>query len=159
MSATFLVLLWKANHLKILSISLDQVLSPPSHEELAGPLLDAVYNETDGLVCKNLKGKEDVENTGTKISAEFLYKKCSDIQITTEKYDCQITSIITDNAKNMEKMRHELEQKFKNSSLITYGCKPHWLSLLRQDITPSSIMKHVVDIHKYFLNHHAPGMQ
>ncbi|GFS82705.1 hypothetical protein NPIL_701021 [Nephila pilipes] len=24
---------------------------PPSHKELAGPLLNAVYNEIDGLVC------------------------------------------------------------------------------------------------------------
>ncbi|GFT38679.1 uncharacterized protein NPIL_229751 [Nephila pilipes] len=134
---------------------------PPSHKELAGPLLDAVYNEMDGLVCKNLKGKEgtlvidgwsnihnepiivsyiqvteesylvDVENTGTtKKSEGFLYKKCSDIFLITKKYDCQVQSIVTDNAKNMEKMRRELEQKFENSTLITYGCGAHWLNLL-----------------------------
>ncbi|GFS77346.1 uncharacterized protein NPIL_373081 [Nephila pilipes] len=30
----------------------------PSCKEMADPLLDAVYNEMNGLVCKNLKGKE-----------------------------------------------------------------------------------------------------
>ncbi|GFS82707.1 DUF659 domain-containing protein [Nephila pilipes] len=57
----------------------------------------------------------------------------------------------------MEKMRRELEQKYENSTLITYGCGAHCLNLLGQDITPSSLMKHLVDIHKYFRNHHAPG--
>ncbi|GFT18237.1 hypothetical protein NPIL_239741 [Nephila pilipes] len=46
-------------------------------------------------------------------------------------------------------MRCELEQKFENSTLITNSCGPHRLNLLGQDIKPSSIMKHIVDIHKW----------
>ena len=51
----------------------------------------------------------NVEDTGdNKKTAGFLSKKCSDINQTVEKkYNCQIKSIVTDNAKNMEKMRWE----------------------------------------------------
>ncbi|GFY47359.1 uncharacterized protein TNIN_150281 [Trichonephila inaurata madagascariensis] len=52
-------------------------------------------------------------------------------------------------------MRRESEQKFEDSTL--FGCGAHWLNFLGQNLTPSSIMKHVVDIDKYFRNHHAPG--
>ncbi|GFY79747.1 hypothetical protein TNIN_242841 [Trichonephila inaurata madagascariensis] len=69
------------------------------------------------------------------------------IQCLEEKYDCQVKSIESDYAKNMEKMWHELEQKFETSTLITYGCGAHWLNLLGKDVTSSSFMKHVVDIH------------
>ncbi|GFQ77155.1 hypothetical protein TNCT_428261 [Trichonephila clavata] len=31
---------------------------PPLRKELAGSLLEAVYNEMDGLVCEKLKGNE-----------------------------------------------------------------------------------------------------
>lgn len=124
-----------------------------------------IHNEPIITSCIQVNGNSyivDVDNTGaTKKSAEFLSTKCSEIiQITKEKYDCQVKSIVSDNAKNMEKMRHQLEEKYESegSTLITYGCAAHWLNLLGQDITPSSIIKHVVEIHKYFRNHHAPGV-
>ena len=59
-----------------------------------------------------------------------------------------------DNAKNMEKMGHALEEK---NELITYGYSVHWLNLLSEDITLSTITKHVVEVQKYFHNHHAPA--
>ena len=48
-------------------------------------------------------------------------------------------------------MRWELELKYKseNSYLISYG----WLNLFGEDIVPFTIIKHVVEVHKYF--HHA----
>ena len=47
----------------------------------------------------------DIEDTGgNKKIAEFLSKKCNYILQTVEKkYNCQIKSIVTDNAKNMGK--------------------------------------------------------
>lgn len=123
-----------------------------------------IHNEPIIASCIKVNEKSyivDVENTGTtKKSAEFLSAKCSEIiGIAKEKYDCEVKSIVSDNAKNMEKMRCQLEEKSESegSTLITYGCAAHWLNLLGQDITPSSITKHVTDIHKYFRNHHAPG--
>ena len=54
-------------------------------------------------------------------------------------------SIVTNNAKNMEKTRQDLELKCEseNSCLISYGFAAHWLNLLGQNITPDNIIKHV----------------
>ena len=43
------------------------------------------------------------------------------------------------------------------SCLKSYGCAAHWLKLLGHDITPDTIIKHVVEAHKYFRNQHAPS--
>ena len=62
----------------------------------------------------------------------FCQKKCSDtIQTVGKKCNCEIKSILTDNAKNMKKMRQDLELKYesKNSCLISYGCAADWLNL------------------------------
>lgn len=141
------------------------------HESLKGKegtlVIDGwsnIHNEPITAACVQVDGKSyivDVEHTGaTKKTAEFLSKKCSDIiQNVEKKYNCEIKSIVTDNAKNMEKMRQDLELKYEseNSCLISYGCSAHWLNLLGQDITPDTIIKHVVEVHKYFRNHHAPS--
>ena len=60
-----------------------------------------------------------------------------------------------DNAKNMDKMRRELEEEDEN--LISYGCLSHVLNLLGQDLTPAFIMKHIVEINKFFRKHHVPS--
>ena len=44
-----------------------------------------------------------------------------------------------------------------DNSLITYGCSSHLLNLLEQDITPQQIINPVIDVSKYFRNHHTPG--
>ena len=84
--------------------------------------------------------------SGNKKIADFLPQKWSDIIQTVEKkYNCQIKSIVTNNAKNMKKkMRQELELKYEseNSCLIPYGCDAHWLNFLGEDISPSTIIKH-----------------
>ena len=49
----------------------------------------------------------------------------------------------------------ELEEEDEN--LIPYGCLSHVLNLLGQDLTPASIMKHIVEINKFFRNHHVPS--
>ena len=57
-------------------------------------------------------------------------------------------------------MRRDLELKYEseNSCLISYGCAAHWLNLLGQDITHLTlIIKHKVEVHKYFRNHYAPS--
>jgi hypothetical protein len=54
----------------------------------------------------------------------------------------------------MEKMRHALHED--NSDLIVYGCSPHLLNMLGEDLTPTAIMKHVKEVNKFFRNHHKP---
>ena len=70
-------------------------------------------------------------------------------------YRCKIWSFVTDNAKNMDKMRRELEEEDEN--LIPYGCLSHVINLLGQDLTPAPTMKHIVEINKFFRNHHVPS--
>lgn len=77
------------------------------------------------------------------------------MKIAEKKFNCSIRTVVTDNAKNMEKMRQVLQQD--DPGLIVYGCTAHWLNLLGQDITPSALMKHVVEVQKYFRNHHRPS--
>ena len=52
-------------------------------------------------------------------------------------------------------MRRELEEADEN--LIPYGCLSHVLNLLGQDLTPAPIMKHIVEINKFFRSHHVPS--
>ena len=74
-------------------------------------------------------------------------------------YNCEIKSVVTENAKNMEKMKRELELKYEseNSYLIPYGSAAQWLNLLGEDIKSFTIIKHIVEVHKYFWNYHASG--
>ena len=61
-------------------------------------------------------------------------------------YGCKLRSFVADNAKKMDKMLRELEEEDEN--LIPYGCLFHIL------LTPAPIMKHIVEINKFFRNHH-----
>lgn len=86
-------------------------------------------------------------------------KPCSrimlqDISHVRENYCCKVKTVVTDNAKNMEKMRKALEEE---DHIVGYGCLAHSLNLLGQDLTPSQIIKHALDVNKYFRNHHIPG--
>ena len=55
----------------------------------------------------------------------------------------------------MQVMRSKLYEV--DNSLITYCCSSHLLNLLGQDITPQQIINPVIDVSKYFRNHHTPG--
>ena len=48
----------------------------------------------------------------------------------------------------MERMRQSLKQD--DEELVVYGCSAHWLKF-------QTVMKHVVEVQKYFQNHHKPG--
>ena len=72
-----------------------------------------------------------------------------------ETYGCHVRSVVTDNARNMAKMREALKEE--DEDIVAYGCLAHWLNLLGQDITSQNVMKHVVEINKYFRNHHIPS--
>ena len=63
--------------------------------------------------------------------------------------------MVTDNEKKMEVMN----QNFKEADpdLTAYGCSAHLRNLLGQDITPSQVINQVVEVNKYFRNHHVQG--
>jgi hypothetical protein len=159
---------------------------PPSRKQIGGTLLDTVHDQVtedmkailngktatlveDGLSnvhnepiiasCLQVEGKSfflHSYDTGSMTkSAENCKVKCQEtIKHAKQKYNCTVRTIVTDNAKNMEKMRDNL--KAEDNDLVVYGCSAHWLNLLGQDITPDSLIKHIVEIQKYSRNHHKP---
>ena len=58
-------------------------------------------------------------------------------------------------------MRLQLEKVFKNTLFVVYGCASHYFNLVGQDIVnqlgADSIMKHIIEVQKYFRNHHQLG--
>lgn len=40
--------------------------------------------------------------------------------------------------------------------IFTYGCNAHYLNLIEDAVSPNSVMKHIVQIHKFFRNTHRP---
>ena len=72
-----------------------------------------------------------------------------------KKYRCHVHNIVRDNASSMKKMRRLL--KAYNDDLIVYGCFSHYLNLLGQSLASQVIIKHIVDVQKYFRNHHTPS--
>lgn len=120
-----------------------------------------VHNEPLTVAALYAEGKSylvDAIDTGSDHkTAEYLIDLSKHIISTaSDKYGCQVKSVVTDNANCMVKMRKELE-KAEELNLISHGCSAHYLNLLGQDITPQNIISHVIKVQKYFRNHHAPG--
>jgi len=160
---------------------------PPTREMLSTKLLDKVHSklqsqmkaelnnktvtmQQDGwstvqndpviATCISVEGKAyfvDAKDTGTTHkTAEACLEMLKDSRSAAENaYGCKVKSFVTDHARNMEKMRKALEEE--DDTVVTYGCLAHGLNLLGQDLTPAPIMKHVVEIHKFFRNHHVPS--
>ena len=72
--------------------------------------------------------------------------------IPVQSFKCTVRGVMTDNKKKMEVMRHELKEA--NNDLVVYGCSSHLLNQLGEDLTPSQITKQMVEVYKYFCNHH-----
>ena len=66
----------------------------------------------------------------------------------------QVFAVCTDNENKMGRMKELLKEY--NPKLLAYGCSAHHLNLLEKDVTPKSVLKHIVEVHKYFRNHHLP---
>ena len=72
-----------------------------------------------------------------------------------ESYECNITGEVTDNEKKMRVMKSNLKDSDPESTV--YGCSSHWLNLIGQEVTPTQVISQIVEINKYFRNHHIPG--
>ncbi|KAK2168525.1 hypothetical protein LSH36_16g07014 [Paralvinella palmiformis] len=77
------------------------------------------------------------------------------MKIAAESFGCNVTAVVTDNERKMNSMHENLKED--NPSLTVYGCLSHWLNLLGQDVTPSQAISQIVEVNKYFRNHHVPG--
>lgn len=160
---------------------------PPSRKALSGPLLDEVVQEIEEATRSVLTGKtvtliEDgwsnihndpiistcihsngkayflnaVDCGSNKKNANYHTEIIQDAITTAKsKYNCEVKAIVTDNAKVMEKTRESLEEV--NENFLTYGCSSHLINLLGQEVTPDTVIKHVVKVQKFFRNHHIPA--
>ena len=167
--------------------SLHPGYKPPTRKTLGSTLLDRTHTKLQSSMKAKLEGKivtmqQDgwstlhndpviatsvtCEDNGYFIDAQYTgdnHKNadyCKELLVKSkahaeETYGCHVRTVVTDNASNMAKMREALQQEDKN--LIAYGCLAHWLNLLGNDITPQATIKHVVEINKYFRNHHVPS--
>lgn len=104
--------------------------------------------------CYLIDTIETVDNTHT---ADYLLKVTKKvIEETESRFDCRVTSLVTDSAANMSRMRKEIEAD-NGEFFITYGCAAHSLNLLAKDVEVPGVKDHVVHIIKYFRNHHLPA--
>ena len=161
--------------------------TPPNRKDIGGHLLDKVHNKITTQVSAEMKGKEvvliqdgwsDIHNTpviatslqcdgnayfmsaidtGTnKKTAAYCTSIAQDsIKGAAEQFQCKVTGVVTDNEKKMVAMKQNLVET--DPELTVYGCSAHWLNLLGQDVTPPQIINQVVEVNKYFRNHHVPG--
>ena len=160
---------------------------PPSRKTLSNGLLEQVHGKLQASMKVKLQGKvvtmqQDgwstlhndpvistsitCEGNGYFVDAQYSGENaktaeyCQDMlkkskSFAEQSYGCTVRTIVTDNARNMVKMREALEAE--DEELTTYGCLAHWLNLLGQDLTPQTLMRSIVDINKYFRNHHIPS--
>ena len=56
----------------------------------------------------------------------------------------------------MQVMKANLKEKDKQ--LLEYGCSAHWLNFLGQEVTPTKIIEQIIQVNKYFPNHHVPAL-
>jgi hypothetical protein len=160
---------------------------PPTRKSLAGPLLDStkkqleeemrkrllgkdctliedgwsnIHNDPIAAICLHVDGEafflEATDTKANKKTAEYckgLVQKA--MKTASDKYGCRVRNVVTDNAKSMEKMRQLLHKD--DDDLIVYGCSSHLLNLLGESLTSADVIKHIVEIQKYFRNHHSPS--
>jgi len=70
---------------------------------------------------------------------------------------CKVTSLVTDNAANMNRMRQDLAQAETDvpvEDVITYGCSSHILHLFSKDIRLRDVNENIKQVIKYFRNTH-----
>lgn len=90
-----------------------------------------------------------------KKTAEYCAQSAiNSIKDCEERFGIKIIAVCTDNENKMEKMRKILESE--NADLLTYGCSAHYVNLIENEVTPQTVLKHIVEVQKFFRNHHQP---
>ena len=150
--------------------------TPPSEYQLQGPLLDTVYGELRKDMESELEGKfgtliqdgwSDIHNypilshtvvtpsgqaylinaIETKDSiktAEYCASKFMDTVEELKILGCTVVAGSTDNCNVMIKMRKTILER--NPDLLLYGCTPHMLNLLCEDVSPKPIVAKINEV-------------
>ena len=96
---------------------------------------------------------EAVEAGPNKKTAEFCAQKATEsIQRCRDKLGLDVFAVCTDNENKMKCMKELLKQEFPQ--LITVGCSAHYMNLVEKEVTPNTVMKHLVEVQKHFSNVH-----
>ena len=159
----------------------------PSRKELAGHILDNVHDHIIDEMKTELSGKDvtlvqdgwsDIHNSPVIASSIHTSDKsyflsavetgsnkktsayCASLAKTSmgeasATFECNVTAVVTDNEKKMDVVRKQLKDDMPD--LTVYGCSSHIMNLLGQDLTPNAIISQIVEVNKYFRNHHVPG--
>ena len=75
-----------------------------------------------------------------------------------EKYGCRVVGFVSDNENKMVRVR-ELLVEWRGKSFITYGCSAHYMNLVQNEASPPGIKAHLVEVQKFFRNHHKQSAQ
>ncbi|RXG71567.1 hypothetical protein Avbf_05317 [Armadillidium vulgare] len=72
-----------------------------------------------------------------------------------DKYKCKVVVYISDNENKMKLTRQLLETHYKevdarghNLGLLVYGCAAHYLNLVEKEVTPRTVLSHLVEVAK-----------
>lgn len=97
---------------------------------------------------------DTIDTSGEPHTADYLVDVAkAAIEKAQSEFNCQVGSIVTDNAANVAAMRRKMEED-EESDLVTYGCSAHMLNLLAHDVEVPNVKEQVVHVVKYFRNNH-----
>ncbi|XP_065641917.1 uncharacterized protein LOC136073741 [Hydra vulgaris] len=97
---------------------------------------------------------DTIDTSGIPHTSEYLEELAvSSIKNIELEFGCRVGSIVTDNAAYVSKMRHNIESR-SDIDVVTYGCSAHLMNLLAHDLEIDNVKDHIVNIVKYFRNHH-----
>ena len=71
------------------------------------------------------------------------------IKTTFEK---EVFAICTDNENKMKSMKEIVKKT--HSGIVTVGCSAHYINLVEKEVTPTTVLKHLIEVQKYFMNTH-----
>lgn len=80
-------------------------------------------------------------------------------------YLLQVVAFCSDSESKMVLLQKKLKERFEERKkqengggrdLIVYGCAAHYLNLVETEVTPKTVLKFIVEVQKYFRNHHQP---
>lgn len=101
-----------------------------------------------------------VDTTTNKKTADYCLQLAVKAKEEAESlFNCKVRSFVSDNEAKMCKMRKDLEKEYQEEYFISYGCASHYINLAGQEISKKTtdVFKHVVEVQKYFRNHHKPA--
>ena len=159
----------------------------PGRKHLAGHLLDTVSEDCEGKLHQHLAGKDVVlvqdgwsnvhnqpvigsclhtgdasffvgaiDTGANKKTAQYIAQLADEeIKRCEKEYGCKVVGFVSDNEAKMVAMRRILEEH--RPGFVTLGCAAHFINLALQEISPKPLIGQIVEVQKYFRNHHLPA--